>query len=167
MINYQVDECLNSKKLVRACAEEGLVNVRRYPVRLKQCDDSVVLQDVLPSEWTLVTTDREIHFEHSDSIPNEHSGILIVATCQSPRTLGIKDVLSILRKFKAAFPDWYAVSPRNSVIEITEQHAEVWRVVNGSVDRIGFFAFNTNDWQIGMRSLLQDNVSRSRQIEEN
>ena len=119
-----------------ACAEEGLVNVRRYPRRLKQCDDTVVLQDVLPSEWTLVTTDREIHFEHAEFIPDEHSGILIIATCLSPKTLGIKDVLTILRNFKAGFPDWHSVSPRNSVIEITEQSAEIWRVVDGVAERI-------------------------------
>ena len=165
MTSYQVDECLNSKKLVRACAEEGLVNVRRCPERLKQCDDPVVLQDVLPSEWSLVTTDREIHFEHGEFIPAEHSGIVIVATCQSPRTLGIKDVISILRKFKAAFPDWHAVSPRNSVMEITEQSAEVWRVVDGIAQRIGLFEFNALGWQDSMRSLLAQNASRNQQIE--
>ena len=115
MISYQVDECL-LKELVRACAKEGLVNVRRYPRRLKEYDDPEVLQSVLPSEWTLLTTDREIHFQHSEFIPDEHSGILIIATCQSPKTLRIKDVFSILRNFKAAFPDWHAVSPRNSVV---------------------------------------------------
>ena len=86
MINYQVDECLNSKKLVSACAAEGLVNVRRFPKRLKQSEDPVVLQDVLSTEWTLVTTDREIHFQHSVYIPNNHSGILIIASSQPSRT---------------------------------------------------------------------------------
>ena len=167
MISYQVDECLNSKKLVRACAEEGLVNVRRYPERLKQCDDPVVLQDVLPSDWTLITTDREIHLAHGAFIPNEHSGILIVATCQSSRTLGIKDVFRILRNFKATFPDWPAVSLRNSIVEITEQQAEVWQVVNGNAKRIGFFEFSTAGWQDDIRSLLHENATMGRRIEDN
>ena len=167
MISYQVDECLDSKELVRACAKEGLVNVRRYPKRLKEYEDPDVLQSVLPSEWTLLTTDREIHFEHSEFIPDEHSGILIIATCQSPKTLRIKDVFSILGNFKAAFPDWHAVSPRNSVIEITEQSAEVWRVASGAAERIGFFEFSAMGWQDGMRRLLEQNASRHRQIEDN
>jgi hypothetical protein len=160
MISYQVDECLNSKKLVLACAEEGLVNVRRCPRRLKQRDDPEVLRDVLPSEWSLVTTDRVIHLEHSRFFPREHSGVLIVATSESSRTLSIKNVLAILRKFKAAFSDWHEVSLRNSVVEITEQQAEVWRVSNGNAERIGFFEFNTGGWQDSLRSLLQQNSSR-------
>lgn len=120
MIGYQMDECLNSKRLVQACLEEGLVNVRRCPRRLKQHDDPEVLRNVLPSEWSLVTTDRAIHVEHGRFFPSEHSGILIVATSDSSRTLTIKNVVSILQRFKAAFPDWHEVSLRNSVVEITE-----------------------------------------------
>jgi hypothetical protein len=91
MINYQVDECLDSKKLVAAFTAEGLVNVRRFPKRLKQSDDPDVLQEILRTECTLVTTDRKIHLMHGEYIPNKHSGILIIASYRSLHTLVIRD----------------------------------------------------------------------------
>ena len=154
MIAYQVDECLNSKKLVASCAAEGLAKVRRFPFRLKQSEDPVVLQEVLPTGWTLVTTDREIHLLHSAYIPNRHSGILIIASCESSRTICIRDVMGILRKFKTAFPEWHVASLHNSVVELTEQQAEVWQVVNGVAKRAGLFEFKNPNWQDGLRDLL-------------
>jgi hypothetical protein len=159
MIIYQVDECFDSRKFIDACNQQGLVSVWRCPSDLKTKKDPDVLAEILPSGRTFLTTDRQIHFDHSSSIPDFHSGILIVANTSSPRTITIKEVMRRLSYLKSVFPDWYKVSLRNSIVEIAEKSAIVWRVVSGQVILLKFLDFGQKGWQGILTELLNKNAT--------
>jgi hypothetical protein len=164
MIGYQVDECLDSKRLVKWCAAEGLVTLRRFPRKLKEQEDPQVLDTILPSGSSLVTTDREIHWRHSTHIPDKHPGILIVASSDSSCTIRIRDVERILRQFKSSFPGWHSTSLQNSILEITEQQAEVCKVTGGIAARIGWVEFAKEGWQDELRGMLSQSAKGQQAI---
>lgn len=158
MITYQLDENTNSKKLVESCRKQGLVDVLRWPKRLRGTKDPVGLRDVLHAGRTLLTTDRQIHFEHFLHIPNRHAGILIVAKISMPTTIRVADVMRILSDFKSGFPGWHRASLRNSIVEICESYVEVWKVVHGNLTRDTFLPFDQTGWQEELSSLLDCNA---------
>ncbi|MGO8751665.1 MAG: hypothetical protein ACLQNE_37465 [Thermoguttaceae bacterium] len=123
-----------------------------------------MLDELLPRGCTLVTTDREIHWLHSTHTPDEHSGILIIATSNSSRTIRIHDVEQILRQFKSDFLGWYSMSLRNLVVEITEQQVEVWKVVGGIIKRFGWVEFTKAGWQDELRDLMARNAKGGQAI---
>ncbi len=163
MICYQLDECADFKRLAERCAAEGLVDLRRCPKKLKRKEDPEVLDAILGSNSTLLTTDRTIHCEHNRHIPDAHPGILIIASL-APWTLRARDVERILRQFKSAFPNWHTITIRNSVVEITERYAEIWKVVGGTVVRFGRVEFTKDGWQDELRKLLSQNAKGQQTI---
>jgi len=146
MITYQVDQCADSKQFVRACKEQGLVDIKRFPHELRDHQDPEVLAGILPSDRTLVTTDREIHIRHAAHIPEHHSGILIIADTSSPNTLTIRGVMRILSEFKSGFGEWHTVSLHNVVVELTKSSVEVSKVANGVVQRVAFVGLDQPNW---------------------
>ena len=95
MITFQLDECVNSKKLVQRCDEEGLCKVYRFPsfMRGAGIKDPEVFDSLLPKGKPLLTTDNALLDEHLDSIPEKHPGIIIVSNSASVlQTLTIKRV---------------------------------------------------------------------------
>ena len=59
--------------------------------------DPDVLADILPSGRTLLTTDREIHWNHAAHIPEGHSGIVIIAGASPWHSITKRDVMRIPR----------------------------------------------------------------------
>lgn len=146
MITYQLDQCVDSRRLVETCTHEGNVDVRRFPWHLKDQPDDRVLAELLPCGCPILTTDREIHFNWSASIPDEHPGILIVANSSPAKTMTRRGVMAILERFKMALPTWQSMAPRNLVVELTDKSVEVWRVRQGQVGRVGFVQLEAADW---------------------
>ncbi len=160
MITYQVDESTNSKRFVDTCKEQGLVDVWRWPRRLKGAPDPVGLRHVLQSGRTLLTTDREIHFENLVHVPNTHSGILVIAKTSSRTTIRIADVMRILSNFKSRFPVWHKVSLRNSIVEICESCVQVWRVETGELRSV-VVGLDEAGWQEKLFTILEQNAQRN------
>jgi len=128
--------------------------VWRYPPSLKSKKDPEVLTEILPSGHTLLTTDRTIHFEHSNFIPDHHAGILIIANTTSPQTITVSQIMRRLGKLKSMFPTWHTVSIQNSIVEVCETGVQVWRVIAGYTQKIKFFEFDQKNWQNDLTSLL-------------
>jgi hypothetical protein len=145
---------IDSRRFVDACNEQGLVCVWRYPQSLKSKKDPEVLTEILPSGRALLTTDRTIHFEHSDSIPDYHAGILIIANTTSPQTITVDQIMRRLGKLKSMFPAWHTISIQNSIVEVCETGVQVWRVITGCTQKINFFEFVQKNWQNDLTSLL-------------
>ncbi|OQY52435.1 MAG: hypothetical protein DRR08_21415 [Candidatus Parabeggiatoa sp. nov. 2] len=116
MTIFQLDECLNSKKLVQGCAKEGLCQVFRFPTDMKGLKDPDMLNLLLPKDNPLITTDLALLDEHFDSIPEYHPSLILIANSESvPQTLTIKKVQAILRQFKMTFSQWHQVPWQNCV----------------------------------------------------
>jgi hypothetical protein len=158
MIVYQVDQCMNSRRFIETCTGQGLVGVRSFPRGLKGRKDPEVLRNLLPSGCPLLTTDRTIHFDHASEIPGSHPGILIVANVVQIATLTTRSAMCVLAEFKKTFPNWYDTPLKNSVVELTEVAAEVWRVERGQVKRVAYIAFAEPGWQERLVSVLQENA---------
>jgi hypothetical protein len=154
MIAYQVDESTNSREFVSACKQQALVDIERFPHRLRGQKDPEVLAQLLPSGRTLVTTDRRIHTDHAACIPDDHAGILIVADTSSPQTLTMRRAMGILSAFKCQFDEWHTVSLRNFVVEVTESTVEVSRISRGMVQRVAFIHLGERDWGVMLLAAL-------------
>jgi hypothetical protein len=149
MTAYQLDECIDSKRLVDACTTQALVEVQRFPRSLKGSNDPRILGSVLPSGRTLLTIDRTIHTSHASGISETHPGILIVARASSVKTLTTRDAMDILSQFKTAFP----------IVELTEIGIEIWRVLRGVLERVVYLAFDAPGWQDALARALERNAS--------
>lgn len=159
MITYQVDENTDSKRFVETCQSQGLVDVWRFPRRLKGEPDPIVLGSVLQSGRTLLTNDRRIHLDNLDHIPERHCGILIITKDRPPTTIRIADVVRILSEFKARFPAWHTTSLRNSIVEISENRVEVWRIDRSELaSRV--VDLNEDGWEQSLSTILNQNAQR-------
>ena len=158
MTAYQVDECTDSKRFVESCTRQGLVDLWRFPKKLKQKKDACVLDVVLSSGRTLVTTDRAIHFDNVAHVPDIHPGILIIASASPSKHITVKYIIHTLSRFKEGFPRWYETSLQNSIVVITEDSAEVWIIVQGNLKRVDFIQFSQEDWQVRLANLLAQNA---------
>jgi hypothetical protein len=158
---FQVDQCADSRDFVDSCASEGLAEIRRFPKRLRGSQDPDVLNAVLPRGHTLVTTDRHIHTEYPEHFPATHAGVVIVAISSETGTLTTRRMMRILAAFKRIFPDWHRVSLQNSVIEVTEDGVQVWRVAGGRMERSVYLEFRVADWSMSLVRALQQNAQVS------
>ncbi|HYV34164.1 MAG TPA: hypothetical protein VE988_00585, partial [Gemmataceae bacterium] len=142
MTVFQFDQCLDDKKIIRKCKEEGLAEVFRLPRNLRDAEDPVVLSTLLTRPNPLVTVDRGIAVDHAAAIPDAHPGLVIVShDPDSPRTMTTGQASRILAAFKQRYPDWHQTSLANSVIEITPGSVEIWHVLSGQLLRDEFLAF--------------------------
>lgn len=148
MTTFQLDECLNSKKLVQGCTQEGLCNVFRFPSDMKGLKDPEMLTQLLPKGNPLVTTDIALLDEHLDSIPKYHPGIIIIANSESvPQTLTIKKVQAILRKLKTKWSQWYQVSWQNSIVCLTQDSVKILHLEDNHLKEDGYFTYQAPDWE--------------------
>jgi hypothetical protein len=155
MITYQVDQCARWKTFVESCRKQALVDVWHFPSKLENEEDPRILEYVLPSGRTLLTTDRTIHYDNPEHIPDRHSGILIVASASPMRTMTMRHAMRTLARLKSDFPEWHSASLRNSIVEITEAGAQVWKVDQGSLAPVAFMSFDQPGWQANLAQLLK------------
>ncbi|MEM8641502.1 MAG: hypothetical protein AAGG51_22205 [Cyanobacteria bacterium P01_G01_bin.54] len=143
---FQLDECINGKKLEKGCSEEGLCKVYRYPRNLKGEKDPQMLNELLPKGNPLVTIDYALLEDHLNAIPAKHPGIIIINN-EIPKTITLKIVRSILARFKSSFPEWYNLSLNNSIVLLTQESIEISHIEScGELKSDGEFSYNVPDF---------------------
>jgi len=162
MTIFQLDECLNSKKLVLGCAKEELCKVFRFPSNMRGLKDPEMLNQLLPKGNPLITTDFALLDEHLDSIPEYHPGIILIANSESmPQTLTIKKVQAILKKFKTKFSQWHQVSWQNSIVCITQDSVTILHIEAGHLKEDDYFIYQSLNWDQTLEDALCRNAKRS------
>ncbi|HUY35142.1 MAG TPA: hypothetical protein VMV69_20525 [Pirellulales bacterium] len=161
MAGYQLDECMDYKRLALACQRQGLTTVYRFPRSLKTrigTKDPEVVERLLPKGRALLTSDRTFADDNAGVIDEGHPGIVIVANF-AKKPLRSKDVERTLATFKGRFPDWPNIDPSNSVIEISEIGVQVSRVLDHKVEICALLTLDMPDWIERFRRALTFNIN--------
>jgi len=118
-----------------------------------------MLNELLPMGNPLLTTDRALIYEHFDTIPMLHPGIVIISNAETIlRTLTIKQVQIILRKFKSGFRQWHEVSCGNSIIQITQDSISIFHAEDDGLIHDGACYYKkdeVSDWRTSVKELLR------------
>jgi hypothetical protein len=165
MPTFQLDECLNDPEFAQECEDDSNaknipgVAVRLFPRRLRGEDDDVVLRESLQLDGAILTKDRRIARDWIAAIPNQHPGIIIIANAPgNAATITVSIVKKILSNFKKAFPQWHALSFRNSVLEITQIGIEIWRASDNILLPSGYIQFDSNERETILIGKLASNA---------
>lgn len=159
MSEFQLDQNINSKKLVKTCRSEGSV-VRRFPRRLHDRKDPEILHELMARPEPFVTMDRNIADQHCSVIPDDNPGIIIIANAAIQGTITVLRGMKILSEFKKRHPEWREIGWNNSIVEITEQGTTVWHVARGVLICDGYTSFIDEDCVDQLRLLLARNADR-------
>jgi hypothetical protein len=162
MTTFQLDQCMNDRRLAAACNEQGLATAWRFPKRLVDALDPEVLADLLGKGNPLVTFDQRFARDHVACIPSQNPGIITISNIRggNPKTMTTALAGQILGRFKSLFPNWHETPLRNSVIEITPAGVEVWHAQDGKLIRDGYHAFDDAGWDQALSKLLFQNAAR-------
>ena len=165
MTTFLLDQNVNKKSLAETCNREGFAHVRRFPSEWKMqaggFKDPDLLQKVMVGNQPLLTNDRNIAREHATIIPPINPGIIIVGFCKGTiKPLGKGDIERILRQFKQSFPQWHVTTWNNSIVEITQKHAEVWHVETGDLRSDDYISFDELNWSGRLAGVLEKNAAR-------
>lgn len=156
MLDYQLDKCNNNRALCARCIEEGLARIFRFSAM--EIPDNAADSDVFDScqaqGRVLLTNDGTFHSDNASHISEPHHGIVIVSTA-AHKPLTSKMVMATLAKFKAAFPLWHHIAPRNAILFLTEEWAELYRVVDGREKLQERFQFQVLGWQHSLAEWLE------------
>ncbi len=125
MPTFQLDECIDNKRIRHACAAANRAELRRFPPDLKTerirklglNKDWHVLPRLLEHDLPILTHDRMIIEENPSCIPESNPGLITVydrgSTTDNPQRL-----LTLIGKLKACLPSWDELSIRNSIIKL-------------------------------------------------
>jgi hypothetical protein len=161
MKTFQLDQNLNSGKVVRACNDEGHARAQRLPHSLKDILDPGLLDALMTEAAPLVTCDRRLPRDHSNHIPDANPGIVVVTNFpQKFPTMTAKIAMQILANFKTCFPGWHDAPVNNSIIEITAEGVEVYHVEHQILVRDRYFPFDAPDWPAAFLATLTANAGR-------
>jgi hypothetical protein len=163
MTIFQLDQCLNDRRLADRCnrASQGQAQAFRFPNRLHDAPDPVVLAALLPRGNPFISTDRAMPEEHACHIHNPHAGIVII--CHSPdepRTMTSALAAAILARFKTAVPCWHSLPLANSIMFLTEIDVEVCHVGAGKLVQGRHLPYTDTTWAEKMVADLQANAAR-------
>jgi hypothetical protein len=101
MKTFQLDQCLNDKKLARECTDQGLATAWCFPRRLMDEEAPVVLGDLLGKPNPLVTFDLRMARDHGTYIPEANPGMVVISNGRgNPRTMTTSAARKILAQFK-------------------------------------------------------------------
>jgi len=163
MTVFQLDECCSAKKHRTACNKEGLSKVNKFPSGHRSLKDPQMLEIYMKKTSVFVTTDSRLKDQHTDCIPNEHPGILIVAQSNTNfGTLTVDRAFNIIAGFKKSFPDWYNVVWRNSIVKITDECIEAGRKVGDEIKIEFFRELRLVGWQDEFKLYLSTNADSGR-----
>ena len=70
----------------------------------------------------------------------------------------MRSAMGVLAIMKSAFPRWHETSLRNSVVEITEEGVQVWKVYRHGLTSLDYIAFALPDWQTSLSRILEQNA---------
>jgi len=162
MATFQLDECLSARKLLRACAAEGVATVRPMPRRLKGSLDPTILATFMPAMSPLLTVDAAIADEHCGDIPDHHPGIVIIANAPTvPQTMTVSIAQRILSRLKKDFREWHRTDLRNSILRVTQDGVEVSRVIDGSLQGRLVISFSELNWTEKLSEVLRENAANA------
>lgn len=160
----QLDEDIDAPHLVKACEAEGYVRAFRFPKNLRNnaVKDPEVLQALLPKGNLFLTIDDSLLDDHSQFIPDEHPGILIVA--QNDETVGTITThiaQKIIRQFKDDYSEWHKRPWDNSVVRICPSSVEAGHLVSGLFVRDMFALRDEPDWSTRLSQVLRQNADNN------
>jgi hypothetical protein len=152
MNTIQLDECLNSKRLMKTCAEEGKIATLGFPSAFagRKIKDPEMLQWWNALGVMLITTDHSMAEDHTRFFPNRHKGI--VALCNGARlSFSHGQVFALIADFKQRLPEWDSLSIDNAIVEVWHQHPIhdvcVFRLLDGEVEWHESFSYTDPNWK--------------------
>ena len=138
MKTFQLDECINSKRLAAACNAAHKCNTHRFPKKMKGkgIQDPVVLKEFFSAGKAIVTNDAAMLCDHVVDIPELHPGLLfVVFSPECKHELSDEASAGILNSLKQRVPTWNQIPCDNSVIVITEKDIEILHKRGERLDR--------------------------------
>ena len=161
MKKFQLDQNLDSRKLVRACNNEGHATASRLPPTLRDSEDPVLLMALMKAAAPLVTLDRRLPREHTTHIPDANPGIIVVTNYPKKYpTMTSAIATRILGNLKLSFPTWPDAPLSNSILEITVEGVEVCHVHDKCLVQDGYFPFTDPAWPEKLQEKLRENANR-------
>jgi hypothetical protein len=161
---FQLDECLNSKRLEAACRAEGKCVPHRFPKRFKNrsIKDPEVLAEFFALGKAIVTNDAAMLSEHLADIPAAHPGLIIVAFSPDCRDEMTDEASAgILARFKMLMPLWPDLPYENSVLVITERFTEIFHKQGGQLVRDLYAEHTLANLTAAVQAVLERNHARS------
>jgi len=125
---YQLDECINSKKLETACRDEGKCMPHRFPKahKGKGVKDPQVLAMFFSQGKVIVTNDKAMLREHVENIPELHPGLILIKFSDECKyEIDDQESAKILRHVKSKIPNWSSLACENSIAVATEKGLEI------------------------------------------
>lgn len=159
MLEVQLDENLNSAKLISACKGGGLTRPFRLPHSVMGSDDPTVLRHSFGQGRALITTDQALPAEYVGEIPSRNPGIIVIGHSQNVQaTITLDRIIAILERFKHELRDCLPLPCRNSIVLITESSIDVSHVAGGALHRDASFQYGPGDWRRDFKSILLANA---------
>jgi hypothetical protein len=124
---FQVDQCLDSRKLVGKCNSDRPATVRRFPDFMRNQDDPDVVEFARNDKKVLLSGDTRLLDDWAFCLNDHHFGVIVVII-SLPKTLTWKNAIALLAVWKACIHDWHSLSFDNSVLELREEYLQVFHV---------------------------------------
>ena len=158
MNRFQLDEAINSRRLIRRCNSGAEKIVLCYPRKLRGAKDPDMLDELMPRGHPLVTFDRSMISDHHASIPQSHPGIVVIANADPARIMTINLAIEIIQTFKEKFPDWAQVTWRNSLVEIDQDGVHVRRLNGSAIKNLASLSYGDDRWAAKLHKVLMNNA---------
>jgi hypothetical protein len=150
MLSFQLDQCSNNGKFADKCNSEKHCIVRRFPKRLMDFDDSIVLADLLARDGCFLTMDFMIVHENPAHIPPENPGIIVVRAVPNKSSI----MERLIARFKRLFPRWASTDWSKIYLEIEESGIYLARLVDGNINGGRTVSFDSDDFSGRLQSAL-------------
>jgi len=169
MTKIQLDECIDCKRLAKACVKQNLVAIVRFPPELKTKvarenrlnRDELVLPRFLREGSTVLTTDYPIDSDNATFIPEKHPGIIIISNAHPTPSVKFSDIEKTIDQFKVNVPNWHLLSWDNSITEISLEWVDVRYVERGHVKELQRLFFTDQSWPAKLATTLTSNAQRN------
>jgi hypothetical protein len=165
----QLDECIDSNRLVKSCKQQGLVEAKRFPKHLKtrEARHEKKQKDnlVLPMLWgfgnPILTTDFPIDYDNTAVFQGSHPGVIIISNPKPTPTPRVSNIENTIRKFKKEIPTWNVLAWDNSIVEITTEWVEIRCVLHGTPEKPLRLAFSDPVWKEHFLARLELNSKKT------
>ena len=142
MTTFQLDECLDDKRLARACNAAAKRTVHRCPPDLKGTPDHEMLPVVFSRNTTLVTIDRTIVDDSRAAVVSPNPGIIIIQKKKPHPPMTSARALEIIERFKENIPSWPTIDWSMVYAEIDEDEVYVCPLIDSDTSKGKPFAIS-------------------------
>ena len=152
MNTIQLDECMNSKRLIKRCATEAKIATLPFP---KEFEGRGIKDPEMLQWWNalgvmLLTCDERMAEDHMRFFPNQHKGIVVVCN-GSYDILNHSVMMMLFADFKSQLPEWDRLQPDNVIIELWHNHPTrnvcVFRLLDGELAWQESFSYSDPGWK--------------------